>query len=263
MRETAPQVRGRLRAAVGASWTATDWARSCAIATGVGVFLTFAGAFGTGGAPFPIRLAYWVGTMLGGTALSWAIHTPLSRLAMSKRRPWIMLGIGILIMSTLFTGVVWAVSTVLMGPGVRLPSPAAYFGPVLLVSVAMAALSLMAQRQPLETHAHGADAPAPRFLERLPGRLRGTELHAVQAEDHYLRLHTDRGSDLILMRLADAIAELDGLEGAQTHRSWWVAKQAVERARRSDGRAVLTLKSGVEAPVSRTYVRALREEGWF
>ena len=65
------------------------------------------------------------------------------------------------------------------------------------------------------------------------------------------------------MRLADALAELDGLEGAQTHRSWWVAKAAVTDARRSDGRGALTLKNGVEAPVSRSYAAALREAGWF
>ncbi len=40
-----------------------------------------------------------------------------------------------------------------------------------------------------------------------------------------LHFHTDRGSDLILMRLSDALTELKGLEGAQTHRSWWVAAE--------------------------------------
>jgi len=65
------------------------------------------------------------------------------------------------------------------------------------------------------------------------------------------------------MRLGDALAELEGLEGAQTHRSWWVSRHAVVEARRADGRAVLKLKSGAEAPVSRTYARALREAGWF
>jgi DNA-binding LytR/AlgR family response regulator len=85
----------------------------------------------------------------------------------------------------------------------------------------------------------------------------------VEAEDHYLRLHTSRGQDLILMRLSDAVAELEGIEGAQTHRSWWVAKAAVEAARRGDGRATLQVKGGVEAPVSRAYAKALREAGWF
>jgi DNA-binding LytR/AlgR family response regulator len=64
------------------------------------------------------------------------------------------------------------------------------------------------------------------------------------------------------MRLADAIVELAGIEGAQTHRSWWVAKAAIESAKRADGRLVLLLKDGIEAPVSRPNVKALRESGW-
>lgn len=65
------------------------------------------------------------------------------------------------------------------------------------------------------------------------------------------------------MRLSDAVAELEGLEGAQTHRSWWVAKAAVTEIRRGDGRARLTLKNGVTVPVSRTHARVLREAGWY
>ena len=126
----------------------------------------------------------------------------------------------------------------------------------------VAALSA-ATAGPVQTHAGaGGTAPA-RFLDRLPPRLRGATLHAVQAEDHYLRLHTDRGSDLILMRLSDAVAELEGLEGARTHRSWWVARDAVRGATRGDGRATLTLEGGVAAPVSRRYARALRAAGWY
>ena len=64
------------------------------------------------------------------------------------------------------------------------------------------------------------------------------------------------------MRLSDAIAELEGLEGAQTHRSWWVARDAVESTRRDGDKFVLVLKGGVEAPISRPNVRALREAGW-
>jgi DNA-binding LytR/AlgR family response regulator len=143
----------------------------------------------------------------------------------------------------------------------------AYYPPVIVVAaVMMAVVHLVIERMTASagvTHAAPAGAGPPKFLERLPVKLRGGELYAVQAEDHYLRLHTSKGSDLILMRLADAVAELDGLEGAQTHRSWWVAKAAVTDAKRSDGRGTLTLKNGVEAPVSRSYAGALREAGWF
>ena len=102
----------------------------------------------------------------------------------------------------------------------------------------------------------------PVFLDRMPDKLRGGEIYAVEAQDHYLRLHTSRGQDLILMRLADALGELEGLEGAQVHRSWWVAKTAIAQAARGNGRATITLKNGAVARVSRTYARALREAGW-
>jgi DNA-binding LytR/AlgR family response regulator len=109
----------------------------------------------------------------------------------------------------------------------------------------------------------GLAESGPVFLKRLPPRLMGGVLHAVEAEDHYLRLHTSKGSDLILFRLADAIGELEGVDGAQTHRSWWVARAAVSDVRRSEGRVDLVLQSGALAPVSRRNVKVLKEMGWF
>lgn len=100
------------------------------------------------------------------------------------------------------------------------------------------------------------------FLRRLPPRL-GRDLLAVEAEDHYLRVHTALGSDLILMRLSDAEAELAGLEGARTHRSWWVARAAVVRAERQGQIARLHLVNGMSVPVSRGNVAALKAAGWF
>lgn len=129
-------------------------------------------------------------------------------------------------------------------------------------SLVITALALLVRR-PTQTHAAANGAPPPKFLARLTPKLRGADLYAVEAEDHYLRLHTSLGQDLILMRLGDAIAELEGLEGARTHRSWWVAKDAVAEAERFDGRATLTLKDGSEVPVSRGYARELRAAGWF
>jgi hypothetical protein len=130
-------------------------------------------------------------------------------------------------------------------------------------NLVMVGLAMLVRRSPIQTRAAAPDAPPPKFLARLPPRLRGAELYAVEAEDHYLRLHTSLGQDLILMRLADAVAELEGVEGAQTHRSWWVARAAVTAAERLDGRAVLTLKDGSEAPVSRGFAPTLRAAGWF
>ncbi|MFI4975903.1 MAG: LytTR family DNA-binding domain-containing protein [Caulobacterales bacterium] len=143
-------------------------------------------------------------------------------------------------------------------PMVRAVLPNVFFS-----SVLMTGLAFLVRRRPTETHAAAAGAPPPKFLQRLPVKLRGADVYAVEAEDHYLRLHTSKGQDLILMRLSDAIAELEGIEGAQTHRSWWVARSAVTDARRAEGRATLTLKDGSEVPVSRGYAKPLREQGWF
>ena len=81
-------------------------------------------------------------------------------------------------------------------------------------------------------------------------------------EDHYLRVHTALGSDLILLRMRDAVSELDGLEGVLVHRSWWVARSAV-RAVERDGRSLrLILPDGLVAPVARTMVPVLKNAGW-
>ena len=134
---------------------------------------------------------------------------------------------------------------------------------VFLVSLSMTALSFLVRRGPTETHASPPNAPPPKFLQRLTPKLKGAEVWAIEAEDHYLRLHTSLGQDLILMRLSDAVRELEGIEGAQTHRSWWVAREAVTEVERGEGRATLTLKGGTMVPVSRAYSKALRAAGWF
>lgn len=108
--------------------------------------------------------------------------------------------------------------------------------------------------------APGTQAPA--LTQRLPVKLQDASILALQGEDHYVRVHTDRGSDLILLRLSHAIAEMGTTPGARTHRSWWVAKAAVNGVRRDNGRIALSLTNGAEAPVSRGYASELREAGW-
>lgn len=99
------------------------------------------------------------------------------------------------------------------------------------------------------------------FLRRIPPRL-GAELLYIATEDHYLRVTTKLGSDLILFRLSDAIAELGPAAGQQVHRSYWVARDAVAAIERNGHRTSLTLVNGAEIPVSRTYLRNLRDAGW-
>jgi DNA-binding LytR/AlgR family response regulator len=99
-------------------------------------------------------------------------------------------------------------------------------------------------------------------MSRLPAHL-GRELVALEAEDHYLRVHTAAGSGLVLARLSDAIAQLQGTtDGLQVHRGWWVAADAVAGVRSADGRTSLQLRNGLHVPVSRTFLQPVRERGW-
>jgi DNA-binding LytR/AlgR family response regulator len=100
----------------------------------------------------------------------------------------------------------------------------------------------------------------PSILDRLPLHLRG-RLAYMTMQDHYVDVHTDKGSTLVLMRLADAITETDGVPGLQIHRSHWVARAAVQAAVRRDGKLLLKMEDGAELPVSRSYMGAVREAG--
>jgi hypothetical protein len=100
-----------------------------------------------------------------------------------------------------------------------------------------------------------------RLARRLPSAL-GARVLALEAEDHYVRIHTERGSTLVHMRLADAIGELDGLEGMKIHRSWWVARRAAVGARLKGRQLRMVLCNGVVAPVARTAAPALKDAGW-
>jgi len=89
------------------------------------------------------------------------------------------------------------------------------------------------------------------------------DLLSVRAEDHYCRLSLrNRGSVLTHYRFRDAVSDLAHLEGAQIHRSAWVADHAVAGAERDGRRWSLRLTDGTSVPVSETSVTLCRARGW-
>ena len=268
MHESPAPVRERARAAVHVSRVADalrPHARILITSLLAAGFLGAVGAFGSGSLPAAERYAYWLAVMVGGGLIAVAGSEIVFRSGWLESRPRLQYVLLAFLISLPQTLLVWAIGSPLFRQPLEPRHLIWYWPPVALVTAAMTAVNYLAARTPPMTHAPAEPArpSLPRFLERFPAKLRGAELYAVEAEDHYLRLHTSRGSDLILLRLADAVSELEGIEGAQTHRSWWVARNAVRSAERGDGRAVLTLANGAQAPVSRTYAKVLREAGWF
>lgn len=113
------------------------------------------------------------------------------------------------------------------------------------------------------------EAPPPATVEPtgllLKAGLTGTAaILAVEAEDHYLRLHLADGTrPLVLYRFRDALIDLAGIPGEQVHRGYWVAANAVTGAERRDGRKwALRLSNGLAVPVSETFLPAVRQRGW-
>ncbi len=188
--------------------------------------------------------------------------TAIRRVPTMHRRPAARRIVTAVILAPVTAVVAWLVVGLVVYGAPQLRILPLYFIPALGFTVVMSALSYFIWR-PRPAATATAILEPPRFLQRLPLKLRGAELYALEAEDHYLRIRTDRGSDLILMRLSDAVAELEGADGARTHRSWWVARAAVTAAERTSSGAVLTLRDGARAQVSRQNLRGLREAGWF
>ncbi|MBO81287.1 LytTR family DNA-binding domain-containing protein [Citromicrobium bathyomarinum] len=248
------------------------------VMTIVGVILALIGPFGSADAPLAVRLVSWLLFAWVGYAVYNPIGWAVEQLHRSLHLPEIGLWIaGCLIATIPMTAIVWAIGfwprPVPMPTGEQ--ALEAYIN-VLIIGASITVLFHLIERSKQAPPAAAAerpaaaartaplDAPAPQpaFLERLPGHL-GTDLIALEMEDHYVRAHTALGSELVLMRMRDAVAELQGIEGAQVHRSWWVARDAVEDVKREGRNLRLVLPGGIEAPVSRARVTELKQAGWF
>jgi hypothetical protein len=238
------------------------WRRH-AVAAAAGVFLALVGAVGTGATPWLDRLVFWSVLLQAGTLCASAVGVVAARRPRIGESVVLRWSVTMLAVAAPMTLLSWGLARVVFAWGAPVGiAPFAWAS--VLVSGAMTAL-MMAIGMPGRVTA-GPQAQmrsnTVRLRERLAPPFRGAEIHAVSAEDHYLRVHTSAGAALLLMRFGDALAELDGIEGAQTHRSWWVARDAIVGARREGRTMALTLKGDIEAPVSRPNVKALQAAGW-
>lgn len=96
-----------------------------------------------------------------------------------------------------------------------------------------------------------------RIFNRIPLSL-GEEIVSLSAQDHYVKVTTTKGSDLILSRLSDAIDELDHIEGIRIHRSHWVARNHAHMLTRLDGKPALQLADGRLLPVAQARLKAVK-----
>lgn len=232
-------------------------ARYAAGLTGLSAFLAFINPYNaTHDLIFPIAFAYWFTLILvGGVTAELCMRFYEKRF--SKGPILGMLAIGALT-SAASVSAFMITAEHFVGDGIPLAYWPTVYGPVLVIAVAITALGYMFDRAFNPQPEASAEPPDTRFLQRLPVKFHTADLYALSSEDHYLRVHTNFGEELILMRLADAIRELAGADGLQVHRSWWVARDGIAEERRENGRSILVLKSGTDVPVSRSYRAAAK-----
>jgi len=94
------------------------------------------------------------------------------------------------------------------------------------------------------------------LFDRLPKKLRSADIISLSMQDHYAEVTTTKGPHLVLIRFSDAVALLDTTEGAQIHRSHWVASAHAKSLKKCGRRHDLLLSDGRVLPVSASFLSA-------
>ncbi|THD85011.1 LytTR family transcriptional regulator [Aliigemmobacter aestuarii] len=215
------------------------------------------------------RMAFWAGAALVAVLLGLIVDAFVTEI-MGLRG----FGRGAMMTSALvtalLTGPLLLVCEQMFGAHLSLMDYSAEFGVfVFCVTLSAAAVRLalktgnalpdaftLAEAEPHST----SDPRSPRLLERLPEEVRA-EVVSVSVRDHYVDVKTEAGKASLLMRFSDAIAELEGVDGDQVHRSHWVAWNHVTGAERVGNKLAVLMRCGRRIPVSRNHRDKLEERG--
>lgn len=239
-------------------WSSSLWRHGLG-AVGLGLLLGFLGPFGTNPAFGRIeRYTFWLGLGLAGYAgglIAWRILETSPRF-----EPWgvakrAVLAGSVSALPQTFV-VFWAMS--LLQPGRTaslLKLPLLYLAVAAVQMILLTAIVLIEQSAPSLQHESEEPEPPREGLAKW-------QPIALEAQDHYVRVHTIEGSRLVLQRLSDAIAEVSSVEGLQIHRGWWVASAAVTGTFVEDGRRWVRLVNGLAIPVSRARRREVLAQKW-
>lgn len=246
--------------------TARRRAIDLAILVAIGLIMGFLGPFSSEHLPGVQRYTYWMICMVGGGVIGIVADDLLAR---RMTGTWARVALVSVIMTPVVALFVLTTEHLLTGTSMEWRFYHQLLWQVwpILASV-MVIRALAWRRMPVRVETRTVIAPPlpeaeAAFRRRLSAKRRGARLIAIEAHDHYLKVHTDAGEELITLRFADALEELALAHGWRVHRSWWVTADAVEAVRWRRGGGEIRLVGGLTAPVSRTHGPTLREAGWF
>jgi hypothetical protein len=255
---------GRYERAMSARESLKDWGVDLAIATAGGLLLGAMGPFGSYlNGPFWQRAVFQIACFWMGVGSFGLGARGLVRMRLDGAGYWIASLAMILVLTAPLTAMIQVLARTMWPwrPVYRLTWLDWYLeGLVTAIPVGLAFAGLIrhrARQRALRNEARSAIPGAGGLLGAAPA-----QVLCLQMEDHYVRVHTAGGSRLVLATLKQAVAALDGAEGQQVHRSWWVARKAVAGVEQHGRNLRLRLVNGLTAPVARSAVAPLRAAGW-
>lgn len=218
-----------------------------------------AGPFGTNGMSLTVRSLYWTITNAAALVLSMVLIAGAYAAPFLGRTPPIVRGVlGSAVFSLVFAALMALAGRLAFPENESFPGfwlMLLYVGPIAIgVTFVVELFIAKAPDAPI------AQPDAPRILKRLKPGLEA-RLIRMAMQDHYVEVFTTKGSQLILMRFADALAEVEGVAGWRVHRSHWVAEAAMRDLKRRDGKTLVETEDGALIPISRTYMPQLRDAG--
>ncbi|MBN8431403.1 LytTR family transcriptional regulator DNA-binding domain-containing protein [Microbulbifer salipaludis] len=245
----------------------------------IGVVLGLLGPFGSHEIPRITSIGYWVTSCFVG----FAIYSPMITLCHQKlsfrvTREWQRVALACIPAGLLMSGVVMMLgqlffgSHVLNGVSFRVILVNTGCLGLVITAIALYREAFEERGHQLEQATRNLDALTEQkkaelnqgyqeFMANLPVEKRGALL-CLEMADHYLTVHTDKGFHMMLMRLKDATALLSRYPGLQTHRSWWVAHDAVVKVVKDGRKLHLQLSNDVNVPVSRSFIDNVKAAGF-
>ncbi|MEP3889677.1 MAG: LytTR family DNA-binding domain-containing protein [Hellea sp.] len=222
-----------------------------------GVILSILAPYGTANFPLATRLAFWTGLCIAGGGGAGGFDLLLAKLKRTIA-PW-QQALGQSIVSTLMVGLFYFGLSFISGNTPSISGVIITLFYIWVIGITICGIGMLMRTQ----KAVPEKIPSrPALIERLKPHLRNAEIYAITSEDHYVRVMTSKGDDLILMRLSDAIKEISPLKGLSPHRSWWVAETGVKQVKKSNSKISLLLNNDNIVPVSRNAAKSVREAGW-
>ncbi len=246
-------------------WVSQQFPRRSLLILGMcSLLAAAAGPFGTYEAQtFSTRLLYWFLVSAISIVVGGASHG-LARKLVDETHPIRTDLVMILIMVVLFTPILWALTHSLLlqgssaGPTIHRLS---YYVAAVTLGICVSRRVLPGFEEiPYFGKAAEEKPEAPRLARRLSPSFEGS-IQRLTVRDHLVEVVGTSGSESIRMRFADAIDEMDTVVGHCTHRSHWVARDAIVGVERSAGKVQIKLANGDLVPVSRKYKLELEELG--